>query len=132
MVLEDVANRAGRLVVLRPSLDPDRLGNRDLDVVDELPVPDRLEDAVREPQREHVLDRLFAEVVVDPEDLALVEVLANQLIQRTRRFEVVTERLLDDQTRPAFRSASLAECVDDRLDCGRGYSEVVETIPAEL
>ena len=55
---------------------PDRLGDGDLDVVDELAVPDRLEDAVREPQRQHVLDRLLAEVVVDPEDLVLGEVLA--------------------------------------------------------
>ena len=70
MVLEDVADRAGLLVERRAALDPDRLGDRDLDVVDELAVPDRLEDAVREPQRQHVLDRLLAEVVVDPEDLA--------------------------------------------------------------
>ena len=67
--------RAGLLVVAGAALDPHRLGDRDLHVVDELAVPDRLEDAVREPQRQHVLDRLLAEVVVDPEHLALVEVL---------------------------------------------------------
>ncbi len=59
------------LVVAGAALDPDRLGDGDLDVVDELAVPDRLEDAVREPQREHVLDGLLAEVVVDAEDLVL-------------------------------------------------------------
>ena len=52
--------------------------HRDLHVVDELPVPDRLEDAVAEAQDEHVLNRLLAEVVVDPEDLALLEVLAGR------------------------------------------------------
>ena len=72
----DVADRARLLVERGAALDADRLGDGDLDVVDELAVPDRLEDPVREPQREHVLDRLLAEVVVDPEDLALVEVLA--------------------------------------------------------
>ena len=70
MVLEDVADRARVLVVAGAPFDPDRLRDRDLDVVDELAVPDRLEDAVREPQREHVLDGLLAEVVVDAEDLA--------------------------------------------------------------
>ena len=65
----------GVLVVAGAGLDPDRLGHRDLDVVDELAVPDRLEDPVREAEREHVLDRLLAEVVVDPEDLVLLEVL---------------------------------------------------------
>ena len=53
--------------------------DRDLDVVDELAVPDRLEDPVREAKGEHVLDRLLAEVVVDPEDLLLGEVAADQL-----------------------------------------------------
>jgi hypothetical protein len=37
-------------------------------VIDEVPVPDRLEDPVREPEDEDVLDRLLAEVVVDAED----------------------------------------------------------------
>ena len=74
MVLEDVPDRARVLVERGAALDPDRLGDRDLDVVDELAVPDRLEDPVREAQREQVLDRLLAEVVVDPEDLALLEV----------------------------------------------------------
>jgi hypothetical protein len=60
----------------RRGFDAHGLGDRDLHVVDELAVPDRLEDAVREPQREHVLHGLLAEVVVDPEDLALVEVLS--------------------------------------------------------
>ena len=68
-------------------------------MVDELAVPDRLEDAVREPQREHVLDRLLAEVVVDAEDLALLEVLLQLRVQLARRGEVVAERLLDDQPR---------------------------------
>ena len=109
VVLEDVADRAGLLVEAGAALDPDRLGDRDLDVVDELAVPDRLEDAVREAQRQHVLDRLLAEVVVDPEDLALVEVLVQLGVQRLRRLEVVAERLLDDQARPAPVDAALAE-----------------------
>ena len=103
VVLEDVADRAGLLVEGGAALDADRLGDGDLDVVDELPVPDRLEDAVREPQRQHVLHRLLAEVVVDPEDLALVEVLREQRVERAGRGEVVAERLLDDQPRPALR-----------------------------
>jgi hypothetical protein len=52
VVLEDVANRAGLLVEGGATLDADRLGDGDLDVIDELAVPDRLEDPVREAQRE--------------------------------------------------------------------------------
>ena len=85
MVLEDVADRARLLVVAGAPLDADRLGDGDLHVVDELPVPDRLEDAVGEPQRQHVLDGLLAEVVVDAEDLVLVEVLLEPSVQLARR-----------------------------------------------
>ena len=108
MVLEDVADRARLLVVAGAALDPDRLGDGDLHVVDELPVPDRLEDAVREPQRQHVLDRLLAEVVVDAEDLVLGEVLLDLGVQLARRREVVAERLLDDQPDPALGADAAA------------------------
>ncbi len=104
VVLEDVADRARLLVERRAALDAHRLGDRDLHVVDELPVPDRLEDAVREPQRQHVLDRLLAEVVVDPEDLVLGEPALHGLGELARRVEIVAERLLDDHARPARRA----------------------------
>ena len=51
----------------------DVLGRGDLDVVDVVAVPDRLEQPVGEAEREHVLDGLLAQVVVDAEDLVLVE-----------------------------------------------------------
>src|SRR5438045_7773621 len=125
MVLEDVADRPGLLVVAGTVLDPDRLGDGDLDVVDELPVPDRLEDAVREPQRQHVLDGLLAEVVVDTEDLVLFEVLLDRRVQLARRREVVPERLLDDQPRAALRTATLAESAHDDAEDGGRDPEVV-------
>src|ERR687893_269944 len=78
-------------------LDAERLRDRDLDVVDELAVPDRLEDPVRETQGQHVLDGLLAEVVVDAEDLVLREEPGDRLVEAPRRREVVAERLLDDQ-----------------------------------
>ena len=53
--------------------EPEGLGHVDLDVVDVLPVPDRLEQAVGESERQDVLRRLLAQEVVDPEDLVLGE-----------------------------------------------------------
>ncbi len=52
--------------------DVERLGHVDLDVVDVVAVPDRLEEAVGETQRENVLRRLLAEEMVDAKDLLLV------------------------------------------------------------
>ena len=75
---------------------PIDLRGRDLDVLDVVAVPDRLEDRVPEPQHQDVLDGLFAEVVIDSIDLRLVEVAADQIVELARRLEVAAERLLDD------------------------------------
>ena len=77
--------------------DPEILGDGDLDVVDVATVPDRLEDAVGEPQHLEVLHRLLAEVVVEAEHLRLVEGRGHLGVQLQRRVEVVPERLLDHQ-----------------------------------
>src|SRR5262249_42902290 len=141
MVLEDVADRAGLLVVLRTAFDPDRLGNRDLHVVDELTVPDRLEDSVCKPQRQHVLHGLLAEGVIDAEELALVEVLLVHGVQLARRREVVAERLLDDQAppptppwkkpidgQPRLVAATLPDSPYDHLEDRRRDREVIDTV----
>ena len=52
-------------------LDAERLCNRDLDMLDVIAPPQRLEDAVRKAQDHDVLDRLFAEEMIDPVDLVL-------------------------------------------------------------
>ena len=101
VVLEDVARRAGLLVERAAVLDADRLGHRDLHVVDVAAVPERLEDAVAEPEDQQVADRLLAQVVVDAIDLRLAEDLADLAVEPLRRFEVVPERLLDDDPPPA-------------------------------
>ena len=101
VVLHDVAQGAGLVVELAAALDADRLGHGDLDRVDVAPVPDRLEQPVPEAEDRQVLNRLLAEVVVDPIDLVLGEHLGDLAVQRSRGLEVVAERLLDDHARPA-------------------------------
>ena len=100
VVLHHVAQRAGLLVVAAAAFDADRLGHRDLHVVDVAAVPDRLEDAVGEAEDHQVLDGLLAEVVIDAVDLRLVEGRGQLLVQRARRGEVAAERLLDDDPPP--------------------------------
>ena len=67
VVLDDVAGGADAVVVAGAAADADVLGHGDLHVVDVVGVPDRLEHLVGEAQRQDVLDRLLAQVVVDPE-----------------------------------------------------------------
>ena len=99
VVLHHVAQAAGLFEVAAAPLDADGLGPGDLDVVDEVVVPDRLEDAVREAEHQQVLDGLFSEVVVDAIDLLLVQDLVDLAVERARRLQVDAERLFDDDAR---------------------------------
>ena len=110
---DHVAEGSGGLVEAGPLLEAERLGYVDLDVVDVVAVPDRLEEAVGEAERQDVLRRLLAEEVVDPEDLLLVEHLVQLGVERDGRGEVGAERLLHDDP-AALDQAGVAELVDDR------------------
>ncbi len=103
---DHVAERPGALVEAGAASDRERLGHVDLDVVDVVAVPDRLEQAVREAQREDVLHGLLAEEVVDSEDLRLVEDAVNRVVQRASGLEVGPERLLEDDARALARARS--------------------------
>ena len=89
MVLHEVAQRAGAVVVARADADADVLGRGDLDVVDVVAVPERLEQPVGEAERQDVLDGLLAQVVVDAEDLALVEDAQHAAVELLGLREVV-------------------------------------------
>src|SRR5882724_6382660 len=125
VVLHHVAQDALRLEVAAAPLDAHGLGARDLHVVDEAVVPDRLEDAVREAEDEEVLDRLLPEVVVDAIDARLVEDLVQRLVEGLRRGEIPAERLLDDDARIAGAARS-PEPPDHRLEQARRDGEIVE------
>ena len=140
MVLDDVAQRAGLVVEVAAALDADRLGHRDLDGVDVAPVPDRLEEAVAEAEDGEVLDRLLAEVVIDPIDLVLVEDGGDLAVEGLGAGQIGSERLLDDDARPAalrpaaatvarHRQAGPIELVDDLGVQARRDGQVEEPIP---
>ncbi len=68
MILDHVAaqNSDFRVVVFAATFHADRLGNVELDVVDMILVPQRLEDAIGEAERKKVLDCLFTKVMINP------------------------------------------------------------------
>ena len=123
VVLDDVPHRPDRVVEVAAVFDVEVLGHRDLDRGDEVAVPDRLEDGVREPQVEDVLDGHLPEEVVDPEDLGLVDQLVQLGVQLAGGREVVSERLLDDDAR-VLRQVLLREAGDDRREERRRDLEV--------
>ena len=75
MILDDVAQSPGAVVEgASAPFHAYRLGGRDLDVIDELPVQQGLEDRVAETEGQQILYRFLAQVMVDSVDLVLVEV----------------------------------------------------------
>ena len=122
---DHVAEGAGLLVEAGATRDGERLGNVDLDVVDVVSVPDRLEEAVREAQGEDVLDGLLAQEVVDPKDVGLAEHPVHGRVELSCGGEIPSERLLDDDA-GAFGEAGLAEHGDDPGKGGRRDGQVID------
>ena len=133
MVLDDVPGRPGLLVEAAPLLDPDRLGHRDLHVVDVAAVPEGLEDPVPEAEDHQVPDGLLAQVMVDPVDLRLPEDLADLAIEALGRVEVAPEGLLDDDPPPApavdlVVEAAASQLADDEREGRRLGRQVEEAV----
>jgi hypothetical protein len=123
MVLDDVAERSDRVIEAPPVCDVEVLGHVDLHGRHVIPVPDRLEDLVREPQVHDVLDRLLPQEMVDAVDLILLEHAADAAVQLGRRRQVLAEWLLDHDARTR-RETGGAERVDRRPEVRRRDREV--------
>ena len=67
-------------------------------------VPQRLEQRVGEAQREQVLDRLLAEIMVDPEGPLLGKGGGDRVVDLAAGLEVGAERLLERHAGPSRRS----------------------------
>ena len=143
VVLQHVAQRARVIVVAAALLHADRLGDRDLHVVDHVGIPQPFEDRVGEAEREQVLHRLLAEVVVDAEGLRLAEHRADLVVDLARRGEVVTDRLLQHDARLLGDQAVRTDVATDRtVEIGRrgeiedthllGVEHVRERMPVRL
>src|SRR4029453_971164 len=98
------------------------------DVVDELAVPDRLEDPVREAQREGGLGGVLSRGGGEGAELFLRERRTDLLVQLPRGGEVAAERLLHDHPRPALGRAPLADLADEHGDRVRRDGEVVDAV----
>src|SRR5205809_3462892 len=111
MILDDVTDDARLVVELAASHHAKALGHCDLHILDVLPVPDRLEERIREAEVQDVLNCFLPEVVIDAEDRRLRKVLVEHAIELSRRYEVAAKRLLDDD--PCVRGAArLRELAD--------------------
>src|SRR5213075_2656892 len=111
-----------------------RLRDGDLDVIDMIAIPDRLEEAVAKAQRHDVLDRFFPEEMVDAEHLRFGDDVENLLVERDGRLIIVAEGLFDDDTAPirvlSLRQAGFGQVDDNGPEEFGGYRKIEEDIAA--
>src|SRR5208283_659752 len=100
MVGNHVAESAGGFIEAAAMLDPDGFGGGNLDMVDVMAVPERFDDVVGEAEDHDVLDRLFAEVMVDAVDLLFGEDLLEVVVELDSGLQVVAKRLFNDDASP--------------------------------
>jgi hypothetical protein len=96
VVDDDISQRADGIVEVAAVLDSEVLRHRDLNTREVVATPQRLEDRVREAQMKDLLEAHLPEVVVDPVQLRLVDVLVQFRGEVACGLLVVPERLLDD------------------------------------
>ena len=122
---------AGFLVELAATLDAEALGHRDLHVLDVVPVPDRLEERVRKPEVEDVLNRFLPEIVIDAEDRLLGKCSCRTAVELLCRCEVAAERLLDDDPARWWRIRR-SELADNEREHARWDGEIMRRPAAAL
>ena len=107
VILDHVAQGAGFLVVRAAAFHPDGFGGGDLHVIHVAAIPQRLEDAVAEAQRQDVLHGFLAEVMIDAVDLGFFEGAMQFGAELLSAGQVVAERLFDDDAAPAGALANV-------------------------
>ena len=100
MIRHHVAERTCSFIKAATMLDADGFRGGDLDVVDVIAIPQRLDDVVGKTEDHDVLHSLFAEIVVDAVDLFFGQDLLQFLIELLRGFEIVSKGLFDNHARP--------------------------------
>jgi hypothetical protein len=80
VVLDHVTQCPGIVIESDTPLQPDRLCDRDLDMLDIGRIPDRFEQDIGKAQGEQVLDGFLAEVMIDPVGPVLVEGRGDRIV----------------------------------------------------
>src|SRR6185437_1590527 len=112
VVFYHVADRTSLVVKLATTLNAKLFRHRDLDTLDVVAVPDRLQKTIGEAKNQQIEDRLFTKVVVDPKNSCFWKHRPKSSIQLLRGSKIVSEGFLHDDPR-IFDTVRLGERLDD-------------------
>src|SRR6266851_9905626 len=102
MVLHHIAQRARLFIITAALTHTEDFADRDLDVVNQIPIPKPFKYRIGEAEHQDVLHRLFAEVMVDAKNLFRMRVTRQLRIELAGRLQIVTKGLLDHNALPAL------------------------------
>ena len=108
-----VSIRAGGFIERGSLLETERLGDIDLDMVDHVAMPDRLEQTIGETERQDIERGFLPEEVIDAEHLILVEDFVHCSVQSQSAIEIRPERLFHDDS-TVLDQVCLVERLDHR------------------
>ena len=137
MALNHVAQRARGFIKRRPLLHAEALRGGDLNVIDVVAIPKRLEDAVPESQHQKILNRVFPQKMIDAIDLRLVESFENVRLSSLAEARSRPKGFSMTMRDPGFilrrlRQASLLDLGDHLGINGRRRSKVVQAIAFQM
>src|SRR5665213_152203 len=96
MVLHHIADHTHLFVETSPALYAQSFGHCNLYALDVVAVPYRLQKRVRKAEVEQILDRFFAEVMIDPENRGFGEGFAERSVEFLRGRKVAAKWLFND------------------------------------
>src|SRR5271166_4588314 len=132
MIGHHVAQSAGAFIEAPTVLNSYSLGYGDLNVVNMVAVPERLENAVCEAQHQDVLDRFLSEEVIDPIDLVFGQHLEDLRVEGFGRCQIVPEGFLNDHPPPGVLrlegEPGVAELLDDGAEEPFGDRQIEQDI----
>src|SRR5690625_5521949 len=96
MTLDHVSQRAYTFIITGAPIHTELFGDRNLHPLHVAPIPETLEDGIRESKNEQVLDGLLPQIMIDPIDLFLAKILVDDTVEFDGTIEIVTKVLLYD------------------------------------
>jgi len=101
VILDHVTDEAGLVVVPSSAFHTNGFRDGNLDMIDIVLVPDRLQHAISKTEHQHILHCLFAQIVIDAVDLVFVEMHLNGAIEQAGGIEIMTKGLFDNHAAPS-------------------------------
>ena len=109
MVLHHIAHRT-RLIIIPPApTDTNGFGNGDLNVINELRIPQRFKQHVAKPHSHQVLNCFFAQIVINAINLIFAEMFGQGCVQGTRGFQILAKGFFNNDAAVTLRDIMIMQ-----------------------